>query len=123
MNSPTVFLKLNYQREVCVVSESGCHCVFQDLRAAEVLSFLHLVFVHRQRSTFSYILNSGMLALNKLASDLKKKNTVLDKKEKLFCHFLFFVFILRLSPAPGLDFSWKHALRIKRALLELNKRY
>lgn len=48
MNSPFVVLKLNYQREVYVVSESGCHCVFQDLRAAEVLSFLRLVFVHRE---------------------------------------------------------------------------
>lgn len=80
MNSSTVFLKLNYQREVCVVSEAGCHCVFQDLRAAEVLSFLHLVFVHRQRSTFSYILNSGMLALNKLASDFKKLLFLIKRK-------------------------------------------
>lgn len=47
------FLKLNYQKEASIVSESDCHRVFQDLRAAEVLSFLHLILLIDSKACFS----------------------------------------------------------------------
>lgn len=41
--------------------------ICQDLRAAELFSFLHLLFIPGHKSTFSHISNPGVLPLNKPA--------------------------------------------------------
>lgn len=50
--SPFCLFKAELPREVSIVSESDCHLVFQDLRGAEVLFFLHLILLIDSKAHF-----------------------------------------------------------------------